>query len=108
MADDTFAGEERTRHRFGWYAYGEVRPWQRWLGGVRYDGTEYPVQRGREWAVEPYVAFLPSEFLRFRLAYKHTERDKRDGWSDLAHGRAVDELLFQATFILGAHPAHPF
>ena len=30
--------------------------------------------RGREWAVGPYIAFMPSEFLRFRLGYKHTER----------------------------------
>jgi hypothetical protein len=59
--------------------------------------------------VEPYVAFMPTEFLRFRLGYKHTERDKRDAFGDNgASARIVDELLLQATFILGAHPAHPF
>jgi hypothetical protein len=101
--------ERRTRDRWGWYAWAELQPWKRWNFGVRYDWTEFPVARGREWAVEPYVTFMLSEFLRFRLAYKHTERDKRDLFGDNGgSGRIVDELLLQATFILGAHPAHPF
>ena len=93
----------------GWYAYAEVQPWRRWAlrRPLRLDGV--PRTRGREWAVEPYVTFMPSEFLRFRLGYKHTERDKRDGFGDNGgSARIVDELLLQATFILGAHPAHPF
>ena len=103
------APENRTRQKNGWYAYAEVQPWKRWLFGFRYDWTEFPDRRGHEWAVEPYVAFMPSEFLRFRLAYKHTERDKRDGFGDNGgSARIVDEILLQATFILGAHPAHPF
>jgi hypothetical protein len=101
--------ESRRRNRMGWYAYAEVQPWRRWLGGVRYDNTQFPLNPGREWAVEPYVAFMPSEFLRFRLAYKHTDRSHRDGFNDSgASARLVDELFFQATFILGAHPAHSF
>ena len=101
--------EKRTREKNGWYAYAEVQPWKRWLFGFRYDWTEFPDMRGHEWAVQPYVAFMPSEFLRFRLGYKHTERDKRDGFGDNGgSARIVDELLLQATFILGAHPAHPF
>jgi len=102
-------GEKTTRDRFGWYAYAEVQPWRRWAGGVRYDWSQFPVDPGREWAVEPYVTFWPSEFLRFRLAYKHTERSQREAFSDNGgSGRLVDELFFQASFILGAHPAHPF
>jgi hypothetical protein len=50
---------------------------------------------------------MPSEFLRFRLGYKHTERSHRLA-ADAGSGRIVDELLLQATFLLGAHPAHPF
>jgi hypothetical protein len=55
------------------------------------------------------VSFFPSEFLRFRLAYKHTDRTNREGF-DLngGSGRIADELFLQATFILGAHPAHGF
>lgn len=107
--DDAGAGEDRTRKRWGWYAYGEIQPWQRWVGGVRYDWTQYPVDPGSEWAIEPYVAFSPSEFLRFRLAYKHTDRSHRvTGPDDRGSARVFDEVLFQATFFLGAHPAHPF
>ena len=107
--DDAGAGEDRTRKRNGWYAYAEVQPWQRWLGGVRYDWTQYPVDPGDEWSVEPYIAFAPSEFLRFRLGYKHTERSHRvTGPDDRGSGRLLDEFLFQATFFLGAHPVHGF
>ncbi|HEX4996102.1 MAG TPA: hypothetical protein VFX87_14055 [Methylomirabilota bacterium] len=106
--------ETRRFTRLGWYAGGEVRPFRTgWLKGVgagfRYDWTQYPVMRGREWAVGPFLSFSPSEFLRFRLGYKHTERATRDGFTDNeSSARKVDEILFQATFILGAHPAHPF
>jgi hypothetical protein len=107
--DDDGVGERRTRERFGWYAYAEVQPWRRWLAGVRYDSTQFPVDPGREWAVQPYVAFLPSEFLRFRLAYKHTDRSHRvTGPDDRGSARGFDEILFQATFFLGAHPSPPF
>lgn len=106
--------ETRRLRRLGWYAGGEVRPFRTgWLKGVgagfRYDWTQYPVMRGREWAVGPFISFSPSEFLRFRLGYKHTERATRDGFTDNeSSARKVDEILFQATFILGAHPSHPF
>ena len=106
--------EKRTRNRWGWYLGGEVQPFRvgqlsRWAAGFRYDWTQFPTMRGREWAAGPYLTFMPSEFLRFRLGYKHTERDKRDGFTENeSSARKVDEILFQATFILGAHPAHPF
>jgi len=101
-------GNHRTATRFGWYAYGELQPFRRWAGGVRYDSVEL-LDRGREWSVEPYLTFWPSEFLRFRLGYKLTERSQDTGFStDQASARHVNELFFQATFILGAHPAHPF
>ena len=103
------SGEDRIRERFGWYAGAEVQPFRRWAGGVRYDWTEYPTTPGHEWAIEPYITFWPSEFLRFRAAYKHTGRSSRDAFNlDGGSARIVDELLLQATFILGAHPAHPF
>ena len=107
--DGVVTGERRTRQRFGWYAYGEVRPWKRWALGVRYDWTQFPVSPGHEWAVGPYLAFMPSEFLRFRLGYKHTDRSERlTGPDDRGSASIADEILFQATFRLGAHPAHSF
>ena len=101
--------EKSHRDSFGWYGWAEVQPWRRWAFGARYDSTQYPDAPGWQWAVEPYVSFFPSEFLRFRLAYKHTDRQQRfDPSGNGGSARIVDELLFQATFILGAHPAHPF
>jgi opacity protein-like surface antigen len=100
---------KRERDRFGWYLGAEVQPFRRWAAGVRYDWTQFPDHPGSERAIEPYVSFWPSEFLRFRLAYKNTERTLRDGFdADGGSARRVDEILFQGTFILGAHPAHPF
>jgi len=96
--------ESRTRERYGWYTYAEARPWERWIGGLRYDWTQYPDTPGHQWALEPYVSFMPSEFLRFRLAYKYTDYSE-----DSPFGRSnASEVLFQASFLLGAHPAHPF
>lgn len=107
--DGEVEGFRHTRDRFGWYAYGEVQPWKRWAGGVRYDSTQLLELPGREWAIQPYVTFMLSDFLRFRLGYKHTERDRREPFTaNDATARTVDELFFQATFFLGAHAPHPF
>ena len=112
--DDRRRGEVDPRRaqvaldRFGWYTYVEVQPFRRWAGGVRYDNTELLQDPGREWAVEPYLTFMPSEFLRFRLAYKHTNRSDSHPLAVALGRRSFDEILLQASFILGAHPAHPF
>jgi hypothetical protein len=107
----TVAGEglwSQTLDRFGWYVYAELQPFRRWAGGVRYDNTELLSAPGREWAVEPYLAFMLSDFLRFRLAYKHTNRSESHPLTAVLGRRSFDEVLLQATFLLGAHPAHPF
>ena len=100
--------EDRTRNRWGWYAYAELQPFRRWAGGVRYDWTEYPLDPGREWAVQPYITFMPSEFLKFRLGYKRTDRSKPFPNEAGLIVRSMDEVFLQGSFILGAHPAHPF
>jgi hypothetical protein len=114
---ETPIDQKRTRERSGWYVYGETQPFRfgwpsKWALGFRYDRTQYPVNPGAEWAVQPYLTFKPSEFLRFRLGYKHTERSECCNYLGFQDGggsaRKVDEVLFQATFVLGAHPAHPF
>jgi hypothetical protein len=110
VADATEETSEARRLKHsGWYLYAEVQPWKQWLAGLRYDWSQYPVNPGNEWAIEPYIAFMPSEFLRFRLGYKHTERSKGQFFeANGGSGRVADEIFLQATFILGAHPAHPF
>ena len=101
--------QKKQKNRLGWYLGGELQPWRRWAGGLRFDWSQYPENPGAERSFEPYISFWPSEFLRFRAAYKRTDRTHRDGF-DLNGGsaRTVDEFLLQASFILGAHPAHPF
>jgi len=108
-------GRKKTLDRVGWYAYGEVQPIRfGWLSlfsaGFRYDWTEYATAPGHQWAVQPYLSFMPSEFLRFRIGYKHTQGNTPGCCTDTDFGsaRIKDELFFQSTFILGAHPSHPF
>ena len=91
----------RSLDRWGGYVYGQYDLDRRWAVGVRADWTELPVGRGREWALSPYAQFQPSEFLRFRVQYKHTEGRG-------AIERTADELFLQGSFILGAHPTERF
>ncbi len=100
-ADETAPSGRRRFDRWGGYLYGQYDFTRRWAAGVRGDWTELPVERGREWAISPYLQFKPSEFLRFRAQYKHTEGT---GAAD----RVADEFFLQGTFILGAHPTERF
>ena len=101
VADDSVASGLRHPHRWGAYLYAQYDFTRRWALGLRGDWTELPVDRGREWAVSPYLQFKPSEFLRFRAQYKRTE-----GWG--AAERVANEFFLQGTFILGAHPTERF
>ena len=100
--DDSAAPSgERRFNRAGAYLYGQYDLDRRWAGGLRGDFTQVPAARGHEWALSPYVQFKPSEFLRFRLQYKHSEGT---GAAD----RVADEIFLQGSFILGAHPTERF
>ena len=100
--------DRRRRDHWGFYVGAEVQPFLRWAGGLRYDWSQFAVGPGSERSFEPYITFWPSEFLRFRLAYKRTDRTHRDNFGPDGSVRVADEILFQGSFILGAHPAHPF
>jgi len=112
-------GIDTTRYRGsqGFYIGGELRPFNhgelsKWLVGFRYDRTQYPAASGTEWAVGPFLSYYPSEFLRFRLGYKQTTRSQCCSYLDFqdngGSAKQVSEYFLQATFIMGAHPAHPF
>ncbi len=109
------SGQKQTLNRVGWYGYGELRPFRfgmlsRFAPGFRYDWTEYATSPGHQWAVQPYLSFFPSDFLRFRIGYKHTQGNTPGCCTNTGIGsaRIKDEWFFQSTFILGAHPFHPF
>jgi len=97
------AGETSThwRESWGYYAYGQYDWTKRWAAGLRYDWTELPTASGHEWALSPYLQFKPSEFLRFRVQYKHTR-----GLSPAV--RDADEVFLQGSFIMGVHPTERF
>jgi hypothetical protein len=112
-------GIDTTRFRGsqGFYVGGELRPFNhgelsKWLLGFRYDRTQYPAASGTEWAVQPFLTYYPSEFLRFRLGYKQTTRSQCCSYLDFqdngGSAKQVSEYFIQATFIMGAHPVHPF
>jgi len=115
MRKEPGASGDETLNRYGWYLYGDLQPFRFGLAslfslGFRYDWTQYAVNPGHQWAAEPYLSFMPTEFLRFRIGYKHTHGNTPGCCSNTGVGsaRIKDEVLFQSTFILGAHPAHPF
>jgi hypothetical protein len=99
--DDVTPPRERRFDRWGGYLYAQWDWSRRWAAGLRGDWTELAVERGREWAVSPYLQFKASEFLRFRAQYKHTEGTG-------AVERVANEFFLQGTFILGAHPTERF
>jgi hypothetical protein len=100
-SDTAAEAGSRSVERWGGYVYGQYDLDRRWAVGLRGDWTELPVARGSEWALSPYAQFKPSEFLRFRVQYKHTEGRG-------AVERTADELFLQGSFILGAHPTERF
>ena len=101
LRDNDGTRVERRAERWGQYLYGQVDVDKRWAAGLRYDWTERPTTPGREWALSPYVQFKPSEFLRFRLQYKHTAETG-------SVSRETDEIFLQGSFVLGAHPTERF
>src|SRR5262249_26993555 len=100
--------QKQKPHPVGWGLFCAGPPfrfgfWSRFAPGFRYDWTEYPTNPGHQWAVEPYLSFMPSEFLRFRVGYKHTHGNTPGCCTNTGVGsaRIKDELFFQSTFILG-------
>jgi hypothetical protein len=106
---DPAAGPAETT--LGAYLYPQVGLSPQWYLGLR--GDYYSVLSLKSaaggsvnngtYAAVPTLTFRPSEFATIRAAYT-LEYDKPDAaGGNLRHG-----FEFQATFILGAHPAHDF
>jgi hypothetical protein len=95
----------------GGYVYGQYGWNEQWFTGLRAD--YYSVQtlkdllgnkvQNADYAFVPAVTFKPSEFSTFRVAYNHKVSSQNNNTT------STEGLLeFQATFIVGSHPAHSF
>jgi hypothetical protein len=88
-----------TQNAYGGYLLAQQQLNRDWYAGVRFDWTKNAVDDTQEvWGVSPYVSWYWSEFLRFRTEYQHKSGDVP----------TEDTLYFQATWIFGAHPPHPY
>jgi hypothetical protein len=86
-------------HGYGAYLLLQQQLNRDWYTGVRLDWTKNALDETREvWGVSPYVTWYWSEFLRFRLEYQHKDGDVP----------SEETLYFQATWVFGAHPPHPY
>jgi hypothetical protein len=84
----------------GGYGHLEYQFGRRWTAGLRYDNSERAQAPGlRDEAGSFILTYKPSEFSLVRAQFRHTKPGERD---------AVNELLFQFLFGIGAHGAHPF
>lgn len=91
--------DDGTSHAWGGYLLAQQQINRDWYAGVRLDWTQNPGDSNQEaWAVSPYVSWYWSEFLRFRLMYQHKDGDVTD----------ENVLYFQATWVYGTHPPHPY
>ena len=88
-----------TNEAWGAYLLAQQQLNKDWYAGIRFDWTQDPNDPQQEaWGVSPYVSWYWSEFLRFRMEYQHRGGDAPD----------ADVLMFQMTWIYGAHPPHPY
>ncbi|HWB18799.1 MAG TPA: hypothetical protein VG711_00745 [Phycisphaerales bacterium] len=92
-------GGSGTERAWGAYVLAQQQFTKDWYAGMRLDWTEDANDASKEaWAVEPYVSWYWSEFLRFRLSYQHIDGDRDP----------EEVVMLQVTWIFGAHPPHPY
>jgi hypothetical protein len=96
---DVDTSRETSEHAWGMYVLAQQQVNRDWYLGCRFDYTENALSDAQQvWAVSPYASWYWSEFLRFRLEYQHRDGDVTP----------EDTLFFQATWVFGAHPPHPY
>jgi hypothetical protein len=96
---DVDIARDDTQHAYGGYLLGQQQLNRDWYAGLRLDWTKNAVDDTQEvWGVAPYLSWYWSEFLRFRVEYQHKDGDVP----------SEDTLYFQATWVFGAHPPHPY
>jgi len=95
----TDTSRTETEHSLGAYLLAQQQLNRDVYAGVRLDWTQNAIDSQQEvWGVSPYLTWYWSEFLRFRVEYQHKAGDVKE----------ENTLYFQAVFIFGAHPPHPY
>jgi hypothetical protein len=95
----TDTSETDSQHAWGAYALAQQQLNKDWYAGLRVDWTENALDDSQEvWGISPYVSWYWSEFLRFRIEYQHRTGDTP----------SENTVFFQATWLFGAHPPHPY
>ncbi|MFI5380415.1 MAG: hypothetical protein ACHRHE_14045 [Tepidisphaerales bacterium] len=91
--------DRETENSWGAYLLAQQQLNRDWYVGCRLDYTQNPFNNDQAtYGVAPYVSWYWSEFLRFRMQYEHRGGDVP----------SEEILFFQATWIIGAHPPHPY
>lgn len=86
----------------GGFLFGQYQINRRLYAGLRADWTELVGDDDHyRAAIQPYVSYYLSEFLRLRAAWEHR-------WSDVGEDDGRDSVLAQLTFVFGSHPPEPF
>jgi len=81
----------------GLYSYLAGQLGRRWWLGVRYDAFGFPWGRGDgHHRVTGMLTFLTTEFAALRVQYGYL------------FGSDAHQVLLQANFVIGAHPAHAY
>lgn len=81
---------------WGGYSYLEGLVRQNLYAGVRYDRVQDPLTPAEyQWAIEPYLSWWQSEFVRLRLAYQTLHDDRVEGDSH--------RFTLQITWAAGPH-----
>ena len=90
------------RNLKGAYGSVDVQIARRWFAGARLDAADRlsDSQRVTDRGTSLVLTFWPSEFSQLRTQLRRTS------YGDI--GRAVNEILFQLQFAIGAHGAHTF
>jgi len=98
---DTTTGDSGRIRRQGFYAFADLKFWQRYNAGVIYDQYN-PIENKSltNRAVKGFVGFsLLEETTLLRLSYEHFKPE---------NSSAVHTVMFQVLFSMGPHKAHKF
>ncbi len=96
---------QEVQHSWSLYSYLQYQLSSSWFAGIRGD-IALPTMRVSEelaWDIVPYLTFWQSEFLYFRLEYRHGRNIPYQTPEETMERRTDNRLLFQIDFAAGPH-----